>query len=115
MTDTTTTTPADRLEAARAELRNAELAWYDSLPPFPADGRCECGADPTESAAFTISETGYERWTSAEWAGDHLHAFTDGWDDMSDDGRLEWVECDPYRGSTGCGRAYRLPDGVEYD
>lgn len=115
MTDTDTT--YGRLASAEQHLREARSAWYAELPDFPADGHCaDCGG--TEWIAMEI---GYSRWTSGEWVepdedeqAGHLHLYTDGWDDMSESGEFEWIECDQFR-SGGCGKEYKVPDEREWD
>lgn len=106
----------DRMGAAEVFLAGVRAQYVNSLPPFPADGVCECGNDGTEFGSWQHVEYGYTRWTNGEFDGDHLHLSTDGWDDMSESGDVEWVECNSYRsGQPGCGKAYKMPDDVEWD
>jgi len=106
----------DRLGAAEAFLAEIRRMWLSALPELPADGVCECGNDGLEFGAYQQIEVGYTRWTNGEWDEDHLHLSTDGWDDMSESGDTEWVECNSYRaGQPGCGKQYRMPENVEWD
>lgn len=119
-----TTTPAQLLATAEAALRDARHVWLMSLPEFPADGVCpNCGQDGSEFGAWQHQETGYSRWTNGkirrpdedENFAPYLHLSTDGWDDMSATGDIEWVECNRYNTPAGCGAEYRMPDNVEWD
>lgn len=52
-------------------------------------GECpECGGK-----AFWLVEQGYVRFTKLEWEEDRWRGFTDGWDDMSEDGDVEHIVC----------------------
>lgn len=109
---------AERVKEAEERLQEVRRTWYSGLPDFPADGRCECGNDGTEFGDWQHVEVGYQRWTNGEWAGDHLHLSTDGWDDMSEGGEFEWVECNRYASGSltpSCGRAYKIPENMEYN
>lgn len=106
----------DRMGVAEAFLAETRRMYVSSLPEFPADGVCECGNDGTEFGSWQHIEYGYTRWTNVEFDTDHLHLSTDGWDDMSESGDVEWVECNSYlAGQPGCGKAYKMPDNVEWD
>lgn len=109
-------TPADHqraraeaeLHAAEAELQRARAAWYETLPELADELRCSrCGAGD-EVRDLIVNEEGYERWTSCEIADGVLLAVTDGWDDMSEGGALEYVRCDK------CEQAHRVPATMEW-
>ena len=106
----------ERITLLEQALQEARRAWYASLPDFPANGRCACGNPGDEFGNWQHIEVGYTRWTNGDHADGFLHLSTDGWDDMSEGGTFEWVECDAYQASNpNCGQAYKVPENMEYD
>jgi hypothetical protein len=122
----------ERLASAEKELSEARQAWYVALPEFPAEAvECpECGLDWTEYGHLQKMEEGYQRWTNGnvvtsedEGRGydgrgvvagtTYVHWSTDGWDDMSESGDHEYVQCNAYNG--GCGACFQIPEIEEYD
>lgn len=94
------------MEVARAAFIRAARTWQASLRSFPTDGTClDCG----NGYYYTIVEYGYWRHTSASADSGTLWASTDGWDDMSESGDVEHVEC------VECGACYQLPDNTEWN
>lgn len=114
-----------RVTGIEEQLADARRTWYTALPEFPADGICVgCGADWTDDyGSVQRMETGYVRWTNgevqevSEGGPKFAHWQTDGWDDMSEHGDFEWVECNSYRAAVpaGCGMAYKIPEREEWD
>lgn len=113
----------ERLRIAERVLENAQQLWYAQLPDFPADGQCECGNPGSEFGAWQHVESGYIRWTSGNATSDGVRVVGDGWDDMSEGGTLEWMECqsvasyvdDHVHYTKACGRCYKVPDNLEWD
>ena len=116
---------------AEAALRDARAAWYATLPAFPADGVCvNCGRTWDEYGSVQRMEHGYERWTNGQIEEvdglsrsigligypvetSVVHWSTDGWDDMSEQGDFEYVQCNGFNG--GCGQSYQLPEEEAWD
>lgn len=68
-------------------------------------GKCPvCG-----STAFYLVEHGYSRTTTLRWEGDGWHGYTDGWDDMSEQGQTEFVVCE------SCFEVFRSPGIEDWD
>jgi hypothetical protein len=108
------TAEALRYEAAAKAYHEAGRTWVQSLPDFPADGVCpSCGQTGVEHGLWQHNEPGYFRWTNGQVDDGVLTLSTDGWDDMSEHGSFEWVECNEFNG--GCGSAYKLPENVEWE
>lgn len=81
-------------------LRRAAQA----LPAAPESGVCSCG-----NAQYNIEERGYTRWSETEFVDGVWCAYTDGWDDMSEDASgPEVLIC------RHCEAIYRVPD-VSWD
>lgn len=111
-------TLAVELRTAEKALREARQRWYESLPEFPADGHCLfCDNDGTEFGDWQHIEEGYSRWTNGSFEDGVLRLPTNGWDDYSDQGEFEWVECNAYQAGhpEHCGAAYALPEDMEWN
>jgi hypothetical protein len=112
MCDMTDDQVRDELATAEGEILKAEqrarfASWMlPALPNRPADQDDNEERSPWEPEA-QIVESGYARWTKLEWQDDHWHAWTDGWDDMSEGGTVEYVQYE--------GRAYAMLDNADYD
>lgn len=135
-----TTRPAptfqeDPLDAAMRENFVGALEVADSvmgrlgdmpLPDFFAHPHCHCA--PTDEMLETIDrplqvvEHGYVRWENVDQvsygitdpdADRWMHAYTDGWDSMSETGAVSYLECCPHRG--GCGAIWALPETIDWD
>ncbi len=106
-----------RVIGLEEQVRSAYCDWYDSLDEFPADGVCpNCGQAGSEYGDYQIQEIGYTRTTNCEVADGVLGAHTDGWDDMSEGGTFEWVECQGRHPQGGwCDAEYKIPDNREWD
>ncbi len=106
-----------RVIGLEEQVRSAYCDWYDSLYEFPADGVCLiCGQDGTEHGDYQITEIGYVRLTHCAVEDGVLHAIVDGWDDMSEGGTFEWVECQGRNAAGGpCDAEYKVPDNREWD
>jgi len=107
----------DELHAAERKAR--ELSWLlpDLTPEIVAGAVTAWRGTPAQ-----IVELGYSRWTDVENEA-HVrdvddpddepteppvwHASTNGWDDYSDEGAVEYVEVD--------GLPYAMPDDMNYD
>lgn len=111
-----------RITDAEEALKEARQRWYDALPTIPA-GTTDCpacGCDWTEYPALQRVEEGYQRWTNGQVYTRHhepyVHWSTDSWDDMSEGGEFEYVQCNPFRAEGGgCGAAFQIPDDEEWD
>ena len=97
MNATTLLTAADRIVMTLWE------AFSKDVPEAPADAKCKCG-----ESTWTMYEFGYGRSTSITHT-DHWHAYTDGWDDMTEDGHFGLLIC------SNCDAAYQVPDIEGYD
>lgn len=107
-----------RVTDAEEALKEARKRWYDSLPAFPIQENCpQCNADWTEYGNLQRMEEGYQRWTNGNIQSQHhenyVHWSTDGWDDMSESGDHEYVQCNAFNG--GCGAAFQIPEDEEWD
>lgn len=110
---------AAHLEALRllGELES-QLAKME-LPDFWEDPYCQCA--PTrdlvdEERPLQVVTLGYQQWCAVDGVDfdeDTIHAYTDGWDDMSDDGSASYLECNPHNG--GCGAVWAIPEELEWD
>lgn len=87
-------------ELQAAEKKLAELA--KDLPPLPADA---------EGDEFEFVEPGYLRTETVtidiDKGGQTFHAYTDGWDSMSEDGAATYINID--------GLPYAVPDDLDWD
>lgn len=81
------------------ELRIAELV--STLPELP-----RLQGDETYDELL-LEEYGYSRFTKLEDDGEGWHAYTDGWDDMTECGMFEYVDHD--------GLYWRTPEDLPYD
>lgn len=88
------------IETVQALLRSFIAPYRD---PFPVSGECPCG-----SSSWLNRESGYERWSVAEWRDGELVVFHNGWSDMSEGGAGEWVAC------AVCDAEFELPDKVSH-
>ena len=101
---------SERVEVNMAAVDAAVVALREQvagLPAFPADGVCpHC-----DGGEWRVVEPGYWRWTRTTFEDGVLSA--NGWDDMSEEGAAEWIECDRYSSvSTGCGAAFQAPESL---
>ena len=112
-------TPSPEATAMRAEFNRLDLAVQKAmmamrdapLPDFWDDPHCVCEPDDV-SAQIQVVTPGYVQWCDVDWVDSDtkvVHANTDGWDDMSDDGFTSYLECQ------GCHTMWALPDGIEWD
>jgi hypothetical protein len=113
---------AARITDAEEELARRRKDWYDALPPMPLSEKCPvCGCDWTDYGNLQRMEHGYERWTNgdvqeadeSQGGGLYLHWSTDGWDDMSEGGDFEYVQCNAFNG--GCGACFQIPEQEDWD
>ena len=91
----------DQMEEA---FKSAQAA-ADKLPPFPFP-LPTCCADPV----FKLVEEGYSRSTTVDTdeAEEAPLAYTDGYDDYSDNGAVQFVTC------LNCRKAWKTPEGLDY-
>lgn len=80
----------------------AEAEKLPDLPqPLP-----ECCSART----LKVIERGYTRCTTLDEPdpGETPQAYTNGWNDYSEAGDFEWVEC------LSCGKRWKTPEGLDY-
>lgn len=128
-----TDNPEHQRERFRAYLANVEAAQKVlcevELPEFWAHP-CPCMVPDSEGVldhnpgTLQVVEPGYWRWESIDEVvalgdvegnsvGPYVHASTDGWDSMSENGSVEYIECAPELG--GCGALWAVPEELEWD
>lgn len=98
-----------RIKAAEDLIRHYEQVASEliaQLPELPDPNTVELKLKDWQ-LAFQLEEYGYCRYTSAEWEGDHWHGYTDGWDDMSENGSFEYFDVN--------GLYWRRPDEFAWD
>lgn len=107
--------------------REAEAEWLATLPAFPADGACPL----CKERCWKVNSLGYSQFVSARYEAEAMRerngdivydaageprlddgkliAYTDGWDDMSEESDFTYVECG------GCYRFHcPTPDHLEW-
>jgi hypothetical protein len=102
------------------ELARNELL---TLPVLSAATHCGC-----DDEALVVVTPGWEQWCRVTVETDYcldddgfeqgdpvifLHASTDGWDDMGDDGAFTYILCSAERG--GCGATWQPPEDMEWN
>lgn len=100
------------------QLAEVRKRWYEALPPLPLAENCPvCDCDWTDYGNLQRMEHGYERWTNGQMMlaepPHHVHWSTDGWDDMSEQGDFEYVQCNAFHG--GCGACFQIPESEDWD
>lgn len=82
--------PMNPVETAVAHAMNEiRERLIDNLPKLPTTGICDCG----KSDYFYVVEPGYWRTTNASVSCGTWTATADGWDDMTEEGAFEFMEC----------------------
>lgn len=111
------TPETEALKAMWRMIRDAQDAWYATLPPAPTDTCPKCGSTDD----FRVVEEGYSRFTMAETFDGYWLAHTNGWDDMSESGEFEYIECwgdirrdHPNDPVDHCGTYFQMPGDITY-